>query len=168
MTDFASTDVTITVLKSRILRGSPGGIRFNTVKIAFGNATLTYPSGGVPMPGFGKFGMNQELEYCITLESGDDATGILWKWDFSNKKLRGFIQGAVISGAASATLDDYPMDGTADPYAHADRQVGNGVLSLGLGNTTAAGVVYFGAFKEFLAAEHAPAAQVIHAVAVGW
>ena len=124
MADLVAGDVTVTVVKQRILRGSPGGIRFNTVKIAFGDATLTYPSGGVPAPAFGKFGMVQQLEYCMLFESGDDATGVLWKWDFTNKKLRGYIQGAVIKAAGAATTDDYPMDEVADPYALADRQPG--------------------------------------------
>lgn len=167
MADLASSNVTITIQKNRIIKGSPGSQQRNVVKIAFGDGSLTYPSGGVPLPAASSFGMRRELEF-ITLIDGGSAVGILWKYDYANKKLRGFIPGAVIEAAGTATLDDYALDGTADPLAASARQPGNGVVSLGLGNTTAAGTVYFGAMKELLATEHAPAAQTIYAEAVGW
>jgi hypothetical protein len=167
MADIASSDLTITILKNRLVKGSPGALQRNLVRIAFGNATLTYPSGGVPIPTFPSFGMRREIEYLVIVD-GSCATGIHWKWDYTNKKFRGYIPGAVIEAAGAATLDDYPLDGTADPLAAAARQPGNGVVSLGLGNTTAAGVVYFGNLKELLATEHAPAAQSLVCEAVGW
>lgn len=167
MADIASSDLTITIVKNRMVKGSPGALTRNVVKIAFGNGTLTYPSGGVPIPTFPSFGMRREIEFLILIDSGN-ASGILWKWDFVNKKLRGYIPGAVIEAAGSGTLDDYPLDGTADPLAAAARQPSNGAIALGLVNTAAAGTVYFGQMKELLAAEHAPAAQTLYAEAVGW
>ena len=166
MADLASSDVTVTIQKTRILRGSPGGIRFNTVLIAFGNATLTYPSGGVPMPTYPSFGMMKEIEFLQIMTPGAD--GVVWTWDYSNKKLRGWLQGTNISAAGAGTIDDYPLDGTADPYVAAARQPSNGAIVLGLGNTAAAGVIYLGRLQEMLAAEHAPAAQSIYGIAIGW
>jgi hypothetical protein len=169
MADLASSDVTITVqtLPNGKKATIEGGIRKTLVKIAFGDAALTYPSGGVPLPAATSFGLQRSLS-TLRIVDANDGSGINWKYDHENKKLRGYIPGAVISAAGAATLDDYALDGTADPLAAAARQPGNGVVSLGLGNTTAAGTVYFGEQKELLATEHAPAAQVLYAEAIGW
>jgi hypothetical protein len=69
MSDIASSDLTITILKNRLVKGSPGALQRNLVRIAFGNATLTYPSGGVPIPTFPSFGMRREIEYLVTRSS---------------------------------------------------------------------------------------------------
>lgn len=166
MADIASSDVTIAILKNRMAKGSPGAVQRNLVSISFGNATLTYPDGGVPVPTYPSFGMRRELQYLILVQAG--LTGVFWVWDYTNKKLRGFISGSVIAAAGAGTIDDYALDGTAEPYVAAARQPSNGAIGLGLLNTAAAGTIYLGALKEFLAAEHAPAAQVLIAEAVGW
>lgn len=166
MAAIASSDVTITIQKQRIMRGSPGGLRINTVKIAFGNATLTYPSGGVPMPTYPSFGMMKELEFCNMIDA-DCAVGQVWKWDYTNKKLRAYIQGTVISAAGGATADDYALDGTTDPYAAAAVQPSAGAIGLSLNNTAVAGTIYFGKMKE-LSTTHAPVATTIYALAFGW
>ena len=166
MTAIVAADVTITLVKQRIMRGSPGGLRINTVKVAFGNATLTYPSGGVPMPTYPSFGLMKELEF-LQMFDDSSAVGTLWKWDYVNKKLRGYIQGTVISAAGAATLDDYLLDGTTDPYAAAAVQPSAGAIGLGLVNTAAAGQIYLGKFPE-LSTAHAPVATTIYGLAYGW
>ena len=155
MPDLASSDVTITVQKQSI----EGKKRRNLVKIQFGNGTLTYPNaaGGVPMPAKGSFGMKQSLDYLIMVD-GNDGSGIIWKYDYENKKLRGYIQGVVVSAAGAATIDDFALNTTTDPLASA--------ISLGLSSTAGAGTHYLGAMKE-LAATAAPVAQVLYAEAVG-
>lgn len=97
MADIASSDVTITVEKRTIV----GKQRRNRVKIAFGNGALTYPSGGVPMPAASSFGMVRNLDY-LTIFDENDASGIMWKYDKDNLKLRGyeFDYPAVAEGAA--------------------------------------------------------------------
>lgn len=153
MAAIAAADVTITVQKVRRTDRSFQ----NSIKIEFGDAALTYPSGGVPLPAFGSFGLRQQLEY-ITLIDNDDGTGILWKYDFANKKLRGYIQGIVVGAAGAVTVDDFPLDTSADPLATA--------VSLSLTNNTGAGTKYLGQLIE-LSATHAPAAQTLYAEAVG-
>lgn len=158
MPALASTDLTITV--QDVGRGSLQQDKRHLVKIAFGDGLLTYPSGGVPLPGFASFGFTRNLAYVVLIDP-NDASGIVWKVDYENQKLRGYIQGAVISAAGSSTLDDFPLNTTTDPDATAS-------LNLGLANTgAAAGTVYFGKLKE-LSTTHAPAAQVLYAEAVGW
>ena len=65
MADIASSDVTITCNpKDRLLIGNK--LRMNHVKIEFGNASLTVPSGGgVPLPAVGYFGMSRELKSLL-------------------------------------------------------------------------------------------------------
>ena len=158
MTDLASSDLTITI-QSGTMRITPK-LREVTVKIAFGNATLTYPrvAGGVPLPAFGSFGMVRHLEDIILLDS-DDASGIIWKYNREAKKLKAYIQGITVGAAGAATLDDFPLDTTADPLATA--------VSLSLTNNTGAGAKYLGKLLE-LAAAAAPPATVLYAIARGW
>jgi hypothetical protein len=164
MPDFVAGDVTI-IVQERYARGGSKQRR-HRVRIAFGDGALTYPAGGIPLPNYAMFGLQQRLDFLVMTDTSDDQ-GILWKFDQDNLKLQGFIQGVVTSAAGAGTLDDYPLDGTADPLAAAARQPSNGAVSVGL-VASAAGVVYFGALKELLAAEHAPAAQTLYAEAVGW
>src|ERR1051325_5444348 len=92
MADLASTDVTIT---PQAQGGAPGKAliegrkRKVLAKVTFGDSALTYPSGGVPLPSYLKFGMVRNLEY-LKIVDGDDGTGIVWKYDYENKKLRGY------------------------------------------------------------------------------
>lgn len=156
MADIASSDVTITVQRKVVA----GKRKRNRVKIAFGNGTLTYPNaaGGVPLPAFGNFGFKRFIEF-LSITDENDASGIVWKYDQENHKLRGYIPGIVVGAAGAATLDDFPADTTADPLMTA--------VSYSLTNNTGAGTKYLGAQKE-LAAAAAPAAQVLYAEAVGW
>ena len=162
MTAIASTDLTLTVQTGTIQRFNK--YKEALVKIAFGNGTLTYPPGGVPLPSFvasfTSYGMKKTVNY-LELVDQDDSQGIIWKYDHDNKKLRGYLQGAVITAASTGTLDDYPLDTTAEPLAAAANQPSSGAISLGLTNTAAAGTIFLGKLVE-LASTHAPAAQTLY------
>ncbi len=153
MADIASTDVTITVQKVRRY----GKYKTNLVKIAFGNATLTYPSGGVPLPSGLSFGLRKELQ-SLSLVDEDDASGIQWKYDAENKKLRAYLQGVTVGAAGSATLDDFPLDTTTDPLAT--------TVSVSLTSSTGAGAKYLGKMIE-MATSQAPPATVLYGEAIG-
>lgn len=154
MADLAAANVTITV-EERTIQGRK---KRNRVKIAFGDGALTYPTNGVPMPAYGSFGMLRNLDYLNIFDS-DDASGIIWKYDKDNNKLRAYQQGITVGAAGAATVDDFPLDTTADPLATA--------VSVSLTNNTGAGTKYMGKLKE-LVNTLAPAAQTIYAEAVGW
>ena len=154
MPDIAASDVTVTVQKQQLLRGSPGAQRRNRVKIDFGDDALTYGT-GVPMPVAAKFGMQKDMEYLILFDQ-DDSRGHVWKYDFANKKLRCYVQGAVVGAAGVQTLDDFPV--TAGDGVTADTH-----LSLKAGNAT----IRWGVMVE-MAATDAPAAQTMFAEAVGY
>jgi hypothetical protein len=137
-----------------------GKQRHATVTITFGDAAKTYPSGGVPLPDIGSFGMVRNMA-GLTLFDPDDAHGILWKYDSENRKLRGFIQGVTVSAAGSATLDDFKLNSTGD--ALVDKEI-----SLGLSNDAGAGTYYLGKLKELSAGVHAVPAQTLYGIAFGW
>ena len=153
MPAIAAANVTVTV--ERVDRVAK--LRRNRVKVQFGDGSLTYPSGGVPMPGAASFGLRQQTLFLESIDT-DDASGIVWKYDKDNNKLRGYIQGATLSAAGAATADDYPLDTTADTLASA--------TSMMFITTTGAGTTYIGKLKE-LTTTHAPAAQTLYFEAVG-
>lgn len=105
MTDLASSDVTVTVLR----RWSQGKTRRSSVRITFGDGSLTYPSGGVPLPAFSSFGLKRRLDYLLLSDAGS-ASGLVWKYDKANHKLTAFegsgdtVEGALVAlDAASDT-----------------------------------------------------------------
>lgn len=92
MPDIAASDVTIAL---RATHGAPTGVRRLRkskevdVTITFGDGALTYPSGGVPLPAFGSFGLEVVLDDLVLTDAGS-AVGLIWKYDTANKKLRGY------------------------------------------------------------------------------
>lgn len=154
MADLASSDVTITVEERRIL----GNQKRNRVKIVFGNGTLTYPSGGVPMPAKEKFGLPFKLDYLNLLDS-DSPSGLQWKYDKTNNKLRGYVQGVKHGAAGSATLDDYPITTASE--------VGTTAGSISR-EASATSPVMYGRMIELRSATDAPASTTIYAEAVGF
>lgn len=154
MADLAAADVTITIEQRNI----EGMKKRNRVKITFGDGALTYPTGGVPLPAAGKFGMYRNLDYLILFDP-DDGQGIMWKYDKENNKLRAYIPALDVGAAGAATVDDFPFDTTDEPLATA--------VSISLTNSTGAGTKYLGRQKELVNTQ-APAAQTMYAEAVGW
>lgn len=151
------TAANVTVAVQEVTVGVGAVKRRNRCKVTFGDGALTYPSGGVPLPAASAFGMPQALDYIVLIDS-DDAQGIMWKYDFANKKLRGYIMGIDINAAGALVLDDFPLDTTGEPMATA--------ISIGLAGA-AAGINYLGRMQELLADTHAPAAHTMYVEAVG-
>jgi hypothetical protein len=83
MVALASTDVTLTVNEQTRQTNQ----KRNRVTVAFGNGTLTYPSGGVPMPAIGNFGMTEAINGMLFLEP-NAANGFVYKYDISENKIR--------------------------------------------------------------------------------
>lgn len=138
MADLEATDVTITVQT-----GTPWNPRIEghkrkvLVSIAFGDGAKTYPAGGVPLPTYSSWGLVRNLEY-LTLIDPDDASGIVWKHDKTNHKLRGYYRGAI---TPSGTVSQPTFSGAASAAA---------VLA------------------ELASGSYAPAAQTLFAEACGW
>jgi len=153
MADIAASDFTVTVQERR----REGKKHVNKVKLVFGNDTLTYPAGGIPLPAYGALGLRRNVEY-IRITDANDALGHIWKYDQESHKLRCYVQGVLVGAAGAATLDDFPVT------------AGDGVtasLSMSFNNNAGAGTQLFGTLKE-MATGDAPAAQTIYIEAVGW
>lgn len=83
MADIAAGDVTYTVTKQR---KEESGNKVNSVTITFGNSTLTYPSGGIPLT---KASMGcPNVITAATLEAANSGDGIVYKYDKTNNKIR--------------------------------------------------------------------------------
>lgn len=152
MADLVAADVTVTVQDRQI----SGRKRRNLVKIAFGDGAKTYPANGIPMPAKDVFGMVRSLDTLIVHDS-DDASGIYWKYDKENNKLRAYVQGALVGAAGAAVLDDFPVTAAFGTTA-----------SLSLSFNAGAATNRWGALKEAVGGTDAPAAQTLYAEAVGW
>ena len=105
MPDIAASDVTVTVVTERRVQKD----RRNLVSIAFGDGALTYPTGGVPMPADGNFGMRRSLSHLVFSDKAA-GNGYVPKWDYANKTIVLYE-----SGTASAPLDE--ADATDTPAA---------------------------------------------------
>ena len=115
MADIASTDLTITVVKQQIVRGSPGGQRRNLVKITFGDGALTYGT-GVPLPGKSKFGLQHHFSHLVPIDLASGST-FVYKYDYANAKLRRYgVIATNVAMAESATDATIPA---ATVYAEA-------------------------------------------------
>jgi hypothetical protein len=156
MADIAASDVTYT--EDTAARNITGTRRLRSFvfTLAFGDGALTYPSGGVPLTA-AKLGCPTSVQDLTILDQS--AAGILWTWDRSNNKLRGYIQGVTVGAAGAVTTDDFPLDTTADPLAT--------TVSVQLTNSTGAGTKYLGKLKE-LSTAATPAAQSLKVRVVGY
>lgn len=149
MADLAATNVTVTVnLKDKLTSGKKHRIQGT---LTFGDGALTYPAGGVPLPAFGTFGMKRNLDMLI-LTDGASGNGLLWKYDVTNNKLRGY----------------WPTGGggTAPTAAATNPVLNTGATAVTSSAATAP--IAPGQAKEFVAATTTIAAQTINFEAVGW
>lgn len=153
MADIASSDITVTqVGKTEIGKQS----RTSVFDLAFGNGTLTYPVGGVPLS-LSALGFKRNIESLVFADQGN-ANGFVYKWDKGNNKILIYTQGVTHGAAGATTLDDYPLT------------AGVGVtsgLSVSLNGPAGAQTSRLGPLKE-LAATDTPAAVTLRVTVRGW
>jgi hypothetical protein len=169
MADIAASDITYTVQKTAKMED---GRRRSNVKIAFGDGALTYPSGGIPLSSLSGAGFPNVVAEVILMDA-NDASGISWKYDYENNKLRGYIAPAqthahdlkIIGGQAATTTNEvghYATDilgkeaATDATIAKANSATKGGVMSESL------------AAAAMTEISGAVAAQVLYAVVVGY
>lgn len=151
MADIAVTDVTATkVGKTEIGKVS----KEHVMDLAFGNGTLTYPVGGVPLS-VSKLGLAREVQSVQIVGAPD---GFVYKWDHVNNKIQIYVQGVVVGAAGAVTMDDFPVTAAVGTDA---------AISVSLTNSAGAGTHRFGALKE-LAAADTPAATALRVIVRGW
>ena len=168
MAAFTATNVTLTVERKWI----SGPTRHARVKIAFGDAALTYATssqGGIPLPTFGNWGMKRNLDYIILYDT-NDASGFHWKANSTGNALRGYRQGVVETTTGISTvllstggyIELFGAEGTANGLRVA--MVGTGT-ALGVGGT---GRTYDTGPLLEMTTTYAVPAQTLYAEAVGW
>jgi hypothetical protein len=100
--------------------------------LTFGDGALEYPFGGIPLPPIGRFGMYTPPEMVI---SQPDTSGIIWKYDKTNHKLKAYHRAPVVVFEEVVTITDnvgttkYPM---AWPLYASSGNVALGLLPAGL------------------------------------
>ena len=106
MTALASTDVTVTI-GSRDRDIGRGAIRkyMGVASIAFGDGALTYPTGGVPLPAIGNFGLHRQMDFASLEPPPGD--GYVYKYDRENHKI------LIYASAGGHTHTHAVTDGTS-------------------------------------------------------
>lgn len=86
MAAIGASDVTYTLVSESMIQAAGGGRRRTVVKVAFGDASKTYPSGGVPLTG-GNMGAPTLME-ALSILDASNGDGYVYKWDQTNNKIR--------------------------------------------------------------------------------
>lgn len=104
MSALAAANVTVTVNSGdRDLGGGGASKNITMASLAFGNATLTYPANGVPLPAIGTFGFHKAIHMGIIVSDPDK--GFVYKYDKTNHSIRIYTQG-VVMGATPAAANE--------------------------------------------------------------
>ncbi len=157
MTDLAASNVTLTTNDRDKDFGHRGlGKNMSVFSISFGDGALTYPSGGIPLPAIGNFGMRRQIDFMSIEPDPDD--GFVYKFDQTNHKLRIYTQGIVTGSTGGSPADS--TGGLAENSAAAETTVQF------LGASSADTTYDLGPLIE-LPTTVAPAATTIKALVVG-
>lgn len=153
MADIASGDVTYTLVKQR---KEESGNKVINLTVAFGNATLTYPSGGIPLVA-GKLGCPNNIADLI-IDGPASGDGLVYKYDKANNKIRIYRSGAyspTFTGSALSTHTHSIPAGT---------DAGGGTSGATSGGTPAGTIsaLAAAALSEVSAGAYAPAATTLY------
>jgi len=169
MADIAAADVTYT--EQGTGRSNAHARREGVFKIAFGNGSLTYPTGGIPLTK-AKLGCPTDLEE-FTIMDAQDADGRMFKYDRENGKIRIYNPGGshahdlLVKGgqaaASTAALAHYATDILG-------KEAATDATILGSASATKGGVVTASsqAGTEFTGGSTVVAAVVLYVKAVGY
>lgn len=72
--------------------------------ITFGDGSKTYPTGGVPLPGIGHFGLKKEIQRLFIQQPSKN--GFVYKYDPENHKIKVFTQGVTTGSTSAAATED--------------------------------------------------------------
>jgi len=105
MAALTSTNVAVAVTPAqRDMAGAGAFKNFTLAQITFGNGTLTYPTGGVPLPDKSAFGLHKAID--LVLIEQPPANGFVYKYDKDNHKIKIFTQGVLTGATAAAANED--------------------------------------------------------------
>lgn len=105
MAAITSADVTVTVnAGDREIAGGGAFKNITLASIAFGNGSLTYPTGGVPLPAISAFGLHKGIDAAILIPPSGD--GYTYKYDKTNHKILIYAQGITTGSTTVSTSSD--------------------------------------------------------------
>ncbi len=108
MADLAASNVTYTRVEGS-QKASPSDPRFSAIfTVAFGDAALTIPAGGIPLTK-AKLGCPTQIDELIVIDGGSN--GFMYKFDSTNTKLQ------VYQGDSDGVADGPGVAVTAAPAA---------------------------------------------------
>lgn len=102
MAKIAATNVTVAIA-NRHKERVPGTLRKCLADITFGNGTLEYPTGGVPLPAKEQFGFKREISFGEIEQP--PANGFLYKFDRANHKVKIFTMGFVTHATGASVFN---------------------------------------------------------------
>ena len=86
MAAITAADVTVTVnQQDRDCAGVDAFKNFTLATVAFGDGSLTYPTGGVPLPAIGSFGLHKGIDFVAIQQPYNN--GAVYKFDIANHKI---------------------------------------------------------------------------------
>lgn len=160
MADLTAADVTVTINDQWIQEKK----KYCECTVTFGDGSKTYPTGGVPMPTYEKWGMKRSLSVLMVVEA--NAGGYFWEYDVSVHKLRALRQGGNVALTVKGSQT------AADKTAFVSIVEGDGTAQSGICVAHAGGGsdVPINAESKVLPemANVAIAAQTLIVLALGW
>lgn len=117
------------VTKSGDWTGYMGNLRWARCTVAFDSS---YPTGG---ESFTPADLGMKTFDVVIIHQ---TSGLVFEYDYTNKKIKAYSQGVSVGAAGSATMDDFPVD--AGP--------GASTISVSLTNSGGSATHSFGALKE--------------------
>jgi len=110
MSDIAATNISVTMTPEDLEIKDQGG-KVSYPQISLGDGSMTYPSGGIPMPPIGKFGMEFFIKRMF-INPVSPANGNTYRYIRSTNKIRIFTATATeFSGAIPALVLDLTVIG---------------------------------------------------------
>lgn len=109
-----AADVTITVTE----RWIEGTKRHSRGTLAIGG-TDTYPTGGIPLPALGKFGMYRSLDVLDVTGSAGNTDEYVYGYDKTNYKLQLFEEEGTAAGGPLLEADTSEVPGARTVFFHA-------------------------------------------------
>ena len=103
MTAIAAADVTVAAKAGCEDIAPKSHKRMGLFDVTFGDGSLTYPTGGVPLPAIGVFGFKKQVQFGLAQQPV--ANGFLYKYDPATHKVKIYTQGVTTGATAATTVD---------------------------------------------------------------
>ena len=165
MADIGATDLTYTLVKQRKEDSSNKVINLT---VAFGNSTLTYPSGGIPLTS-AKLGVPNNIADLI-IDGPASADGLVYKYDKANNKIRLYQMAAhthdlLLKNAAVADSAGARVNAGANLLG---ANTGSDLTVTGAGANGGVKNSVQAALGEVASGSYAPAATTLYIRVTGW